>query len=38
MNSSISYPLGVGIACVMLGLMGAFYTRQRASLSWEAKR
>ena len=38
MHTSVAYPMWVGLACVMLGLMGAFYTRQRASLSWEAKR
>ena len=38
MHSSAFYPLWVGLACVMLGLMGAFYTRQRASISWEARR
>mgnify|MGYP000436052621 CR=1 FL=1 len=38
MHSSITYPLTLGVALAMLGLMGAYYTRQRASLSWEAKR
>ncbi|MEM8576539.1 MAG: ABC transporter permease [Pseudomonadota bacterium] len=36
--SSIEYPLTVGLILVMLGLMGEFYTRRRASLSWEARR
>ena len=36
-NSTISYPIYVCIACMMIGLMGEFYTRQRASLSWSAK-
>lgn len=36
--SSVSYPVYVGIACLTLGLMGEFYTRQYASLSWSAKR
>ncbi|MBC7157419.1 MAG: ABC transporter permease [Rhodobacteraceae bacterium] len=36
--SSLTYPLYVAIACLMLGLMGEFYTRQHASLSWFAKR
>lgn len=38
MHTSTTYPLWVGLACVALGLMGAFYTRQRASISWQAKR
>ena len=37
-NSSISYPLFIGIGFVMLGLMGEFYTRRHASVSWDAKR
>ncbi|GHE01625.1 ABC transporter permease [Defluviimonas sp. 20V17] len=36
-NSTISYPIYVCIACLMIGLMGEFYTRQRASISWGAK-
>lgn len=36
--SSISYPIYVSIACLMLGLIGEFYTRQHASISWSAKR
>lgn len=36
-NSSATYPLYVSIACLMLGLMGEFYTRKRASVSWGAK-
>jgi hypothetical protein len=24
--------------CIMIGLMGEFYTRKHASLSWEARR
>lgn len=38
MHSSAWYPLWVGLVCAVLGLMGAFYTRQRASLSWQARR
>lgn len=34
--SSISYPLYVGLALVMIGLMGEFFTRQHASESWGA--
>ncbi|MGI3169635.1 ABC transporter permease [Pseudooceanicola sp. C21-150M6] len=37
-NSSIEYPMYVGIALIMIGLMGEFYTRRHASLSWGAKR
>jgi ABC-type polysaccharide/polyol phosphate export permease len=36
--SSISYPLYVGLAFLMIGLMGEFYTRQYASASWGARR
>jgi len=37
-NSSIEYPLIVGIVLVMIGLMGEFYTRQHVSSSWGARR
>jgi len=36
--SSITYPLVISIACLMVGLMGEFYTRKKASLSWGARR
>lgn len=36
--SSISYPVYVSIALLMLGLMGEFYTRKHASISWNAAR
>jgi ABC-type polysaccharide/polyol phosphate export permease len=36
--SSISYPIYVSLGCLMLGLIGEFYTRQHASISWSAKR
>ncbi len=36
--SEIAYPLYVTLACLMVGLMGEFYTRQRASVSWGAGR
>ena len=36
--SSISYPLYVTLICLMIGLMGEFYTRQRASISWQGRR
>ncbi len=37
-NSSIEYPLLVGIILIMVGLMGEFYTRKNASASWYARR
>ena len=36
--SSIEYPLLLGVTFVMIGLMGEFYTRRHASLSWNARR
>lgn len=36
--SNWHYPLYVGLAMLMIGLMGEFYTRQHASVSWSAKR
>ena len=32
------YPLIVGVVLLMIGLMGEFYTRRHASLSWSARR
>ncbi|WP_407493956.1 ABC transporter permease [Pseudooceanicola sp. MF1-13] len=37
-NSSLAYPIWVGTALCMIGLMGEFYTRKHVSLSWDAKR
>ncbi|MHA7850365.1 ABC transporter permease [Roseovarius sp.] len=37
-NSSLEYPLIVGLVFLMVGLMGEFYTRQYASRSWDARR
>ena len=37
-NSDLEYPIYVGIALVMIGLMGEFYTRQHVSSSWSARR
>ncbi|KPP86478.1 MAG: ABC-type polysaccharide/polyol phosphate export system permease component [Rhodobacteraceae bacterium HLUCCO07] len=37
-NSSLEYPIIVGIALLMIGLIGEFYTRRHASLSWSARR
>ncbi|HEX9858629.1 MAG TPA: ABC transporter permease [Paracoccaceae bacterium] len=36
--SSIGYPVKITIACLMIGLMGEFYTRRHASISWGARR
>ncbi|MEE4118904.1 MAG: ABC transporter permease [Paracoccaceae bacterium] len=36
--SSVSYPLYLSIGLMFLGLMGEFYTRRTASISWEARR
>ncbi|GGX40174.1 ABC transporter permease [Tateyamaria omphalii] len=36
--SSWEYAWWVGVILVMLGLMGEFYTRRHASLSWSARR
>ena len=37
-NTNEIYPLVVTVALLMLGLMGDFYTRRHASLSWDAAR
>lgn len=37
-NSSLEYPLFVGLGLVMIGLMGEFFTRRHASVSWNATR
>jgi ABC-type polysaccharide/polyol phosphate export permease len=36
--SNWEYAFWVGIVFVMIGLMGEFYTRRHASLSWDARR
>ncbi|MDE0590945.1 ABC transporter permease [Halocynthiibacter sp. C4] len=36
--TSISYPVTVTLVMMMIGLMGEFYTRKHASLSWSAGR
>ena len=36
--SSWEYAFWVGVACLMIGLMGEFYTRRHASISWGARR
>ena len=37
-HSSIGYAVKVTLVCLVVGLMAEFYTRQRASASWQAKR
>lgn len=37
-NSSAEYPLYVALILLMIGLMGEFYTRRQASLSWGSRR
>jgi len=37
-NSSIEYPLYLSLVLLMIGLMGEFYTRKHASMSWSARR
>ncbi|MCV2892553.1 ABC transporter permease [Lentibacter sp. XHP0401] len=37
-NSNWEYALIVGIVLIMIGLMGEFYTRRNASVSWNARR
>ncbi len=36
--SNLDYPMILGITLLMLGLIGEFYTRRHASLSWNARR
>ncbi|AXI40669.1 ABC transporter permease [Sulfitobacter sp. SK011] len=36
--SNWEYPLWVGLVLLMIGLMGEFYTRKHASISWNARR
>ena len=38
MHSNLSYPLKAAVVAVVLGLMGEFFTRKRASKSWRATR
>ncbi len=37
-NSEWEYALIVGVVLIMIGLMGEFYTRRHASVSWSARR
>ncbi|KAF0676376.1 ABC transporter permease [Profundibacterium mesophilum] len=36
--TSVLYPVYISLAILMIGLMGEFYTRKHASLSWSARR
>ncbi|WP_368185487.1 ABC transporter permease [Aestuariibius sp. HNIBRBA575] len=36
LNSTVSYPLILSCTLIMLGMMGEFYTRKYASVSWTA--
>jgi hypothetical protein len=36
-NSDLFYPLYFSLGLLMLGFIGEYYTRQRASSSWLAK-
>jgi ABC-type polysaccharide/polyol phosphate export permease len=36
--TSSSYPVIIGIGLIMIGMMGEFYTRKNASISWSAGR
>lgn len=36
--SSVTYPLKISLALIMIGLMLEFYTRKRVSASWDATR
>ncbi|MAM24551.1 MAG: ABC transporter permease [Rhodobacteraceae bacterium] len=36
--SNWEYPIWVGLVLLMIGMMGEFYTRKHASLSWSARR
>lgn len=36
--TSVEYPVWLALICLMIGLMGEFYTRRHASASWNAGR
>ncbi len=36
--SNVTYPIVISLVLVMLGLLGEFYTRKHASMSWDAGR
>lgn len=37
-NTNLEYPIYLGIVLLLIGLMGEFFTRKHASISWEARR
>ncbi|SES09346.1 ABC-type polysaccharide/polyol phosphate export permease [Tranquillimonas rosea] len=37
-NSAVMYPVYVSLGLLMVGMMGEFYTRKHASISWSARR
>lgn len=37
MHTSAMYPVYFGMTCLVLGMLGEFFTRKRASLSWSSK-
>lgn len=37
-NTNYEYPLYLALGLIMIGMMGEFYTRQYASISWSARR
>ncbi|MDF1726702.1 MAG: ABC transporter permease [Sulfitobacter sp.] len=36
--STWEYAFWIGVGCIVIGMMGEFYTRKHASLSWNARR
>jgi hypothetical protein len=36
--SNWQYPLYATLLLILIGMMGEFYTRKRASVSWDARR
>ncbi len=36
-NTNLIYPIKVALVCILIGLMGEFYTRRHASVSWRAR-
>jgi ABC-type polysaccharide/polyol phosphate export permease len=36
--TTIEYPIYVALVCIMIGLMGEFYTRKHVSLSWNKRQ
>jgi hypothetical protein len=37
LHTWVLYPVLFGLAVLVLGMLGEFYTRNRVSLSWSAK-